>query len=261
MTASAAFFLVGILVGFTFGSDFYAQIPNRTEVIQIISGTATTCLVLFTALLWLSTDKLWKASDKSLRTTERAFVFPDGFTKQITVASDAAPLSEVALPQGSDPSLLVTRFAVHPRWKNSGSTPTVNMKIEIDWCGPGGSNEVGTYRSAPQNFFIGPKSSAKSDAVEMPSLSAVISSQNNPITAPGPELLIWGKATYQDIFGEEHWVEWCFKATPERHRKDRRLKVHFIQYGSYNRSDRDTQDSETPEAPSSPSCWFFRHFS
>jgi hypothetical protein len=73
----------------------------------------------------------------ALETTERAFVYLDGFNVELTTAVDGK-IDLAFLPEWyrSDPGLYITRFAVSPRWKNGGNTPTRNMTIQVNWRGP-----------------------------------------------------------------------------------------------------------------------------
>jgi hypothetical protein len=51
-----------------------------------------------------------------------------------------------------------------------------------------------------------------------------------------PACWIWGRADYEDIFGEPHFVEWCYQPRFDAH-DGKTLRVTFIQWVEYNRTD------------------------
>jgi hypothetical protein len=201
-------------------------------------------LVLFNGLLFGSTVFLWKANNRSakiaelaLTDLERAFVFIDGFTPQITTAVDL----------GTDPNdlperyrgrlhLYMHRFAVLPRWKNGGNTPTRNMKIQVAWRGPTGPIPPEyVYRGDPEPFFLGPLAIEHSLPVEMPPAARLVD-YGLHMEGHQPMCWIWGRADYDDIFGKPHFLEWCYQPSFDAH-DGKRLRVTFIQWGDYNRTD------------------------
>lgn len=202
-----------------------------------ITAFATIILTASTIGLWLSTDKLWRAGEETLKVSERAFVYVDDFAIELTTAADAKdPLQ--GLPAGTDPALYVTRFAVQPKWRNSGSTPVKAMFIRVDWGLMDNADvyvRFALYRQNETRFFLNPNSVAGSDFIEMPGLNALI--QNGAAGTVGhvPRMLIWGQGRYQDSFGDWHWTRWAYSVRPERHTGER-LRVHLIQYGAYNQS-------------------------
>lgn len=178
-------------------------------------------------------------AEKSLQTTARAFVYIDGFMNQITLLSDSNFSGEGQTRTGLPPELVITRFAVFPIWRNSGTSPTVNMTIKVGWCGPGTQIKIGDFDDdAERPLFIGPQSTTMSDPVIMTGITAIIEHSMNPI-GPAPQLLIWGRADYKDVFGKAHWSQWCFRAIPSRPVSSQRLEVHFIQANEYNQTDND----------------------
>ena len=200
-------------------------------------------LVIFNGLLFGSTVLLWNANNRSAKIAERtlvdlerAFVFIDGFNYELTTLADAGISEDVmeGLPPSTDRSLYVTRFAVQPRWKNSGNTPTREMKIQVDCILPGSVvTDDYRYKVSPDPFFIAPKAIEVSETLEMPGANALI--QNGMPFGLVPLMFIYGRATYDDIFGKCHCIEWCYRISFERH--DRKaLRAHFIQWGEYNRS-------------------------
>jgi hypothetical protein len=156
------------------------------------------------------------------------------------------------LPPGTDPTLFVTRFAVQPSWKNSGSTPTREMQIRVDFgIGlDGGLDHWGRYRFDEERFFIGPHSVAGSNFVEIQGLNELIQNGQAGIVGLDPPLmLIWGRARYEDVFGGWHWVRWCYRVRPDRHTGEL-LRVSFIQWTTYNQSgDGDYPGGDAEEFP------------
>src|SRR6202035_1762513 len=112
---------------------------------EVVTAVATVFIAWFTLTLKRSTDKLWTAGSEALGVTERAFVYIDGFNPEITTQAEVigiGPQTVIPVGPAGDPTLNVTRFAAQPRWKNSGSTPTKNLKIRADWS-LGGNRTVG----------------------------------------------------------------------------------------------------------------------
>jgi hypothetical protein len=195
-------------------------------------------LGLFTYRLWQSTDRLWLASRDDLETTNRAFVSIDGFEVELTTAADTKAVDVSGLPERyrSDPDLFITRFAVFPKWKNAGNTPTKNMVVRIGWRGPVGPTPPDyVYRAEPEPFFLAPRALELGGMVEMNGAAQLIDWSWMPIGLE-PTFFIWGRADYEDIFGKKHFVEWCRLLRFERH-DGKKLRASFLQWGEYNRSD------------------------
>lgn len=201
-------------------------------------GGFTFALVIATILLWLSTERLWKAGKEALEATERAFVFLDGFTPELTTGADLEGEHVDGIPEHYrfDPGLYISRFAVLPRWKNGGNTPTRKMTFQVNWRTPPIDIPPDyVYRRPAEPFFLAPKAAEASSVVDMPGVSILVDWSFRP-TGEEPLVLIWGRADYEDVFGRSHFVEWCYRLRFERH--DRKaMRAHFIQWGDHNRSD------------------------
>src|ERR1700689_1383165 len=66
------------------GTEFWPPFFGiRVKITDSLLAAFTLGLLVFTALLWGSTDNLWKAGKDALETTERAFVFLDGFNYEL----------------------------------------------------------------------------------------------------------------------------------------------------------------------------------
>jgi hypothetical protein len=187
-------------------------------------------------------EKQAKIAERSLTELQRAFVFIDGFNIELTTAldSDLTPTNYQWLPTRyqQDPGLYVSRFAAQPRWKNGGNTPTEQLTIQVHWraLAPPNPPPNYTYREAPRPFFLAPQAVEPSDYIEMPSVQGLIDWASNPVGVP-PVVLIWGRADYLDIFGNPHFVEWCYQLRFARPRRNDRMTADFIQWGDYNRTD------------------------
>lgn len=203
------------------------------------AAVAAFVIAVFTFTLWRSTEKLWEAGEAALKATERAFVFIDGFNVELTTAADAKSIDIDKLPKQywPHPDLYITRFAVFPRWKNSGNTPTRKMTIQVNWRGPPGPIPPDyVYRNDPDPFFLAPKAVDLSGIVEIPSASQLIDWEMYGRIGDEPMFFIWGRAVYEDIFGREHFVEWCRQLRFDRY-DGKTLRASFIQWREYNRTD------------------------
>lgn len=220
------------------------------EFTAVATTLATIFMATFTFFLYKSTNKLWKAGKDSLEQTSRAFVFLDGITYELTTAADINTALENLRGQYVEaPGLFITRFAVQPRWKNGGNTPTVNMTIRVRWQFV--AKDIPPdylYGNSPKPFFIPPQAIEPSTFLEITGAQRLIDYYRNPpeiipipddgtsIVIIDPKLLIWGRSDYEDIFGHAHFTEWCHEVRFERH-DGKKLRAGFTQWGDYNRSD------------------------
>ena len=210
---------------------------------ESITAASTVALAFLTLVLAVGTLFLWGAAREqarltreSLETTERAFVFLDGFNVELTTAADAEVVRTDHLPPlyKSYPGLYITRFAVQPRWKNGGNTPTKRMTIQIDWCGPPLTIPPAyEYRNSKQPFFLAPRAIEPSDFIQINAGQSIIDYEMYPHRGVAPIILIWGRADYEDIFGNPHHVRWCHQLRFERH-DGQKMRAGFIQWGNYN---------------------------
>jgi hypothetical protein len=220
-----------------------------------VGAVATIFIGLFTYTLYTATKRLWlttlrsgvkqscdmRASlahaERSLTAVERAYVFIDGFTPEITTAEDlGTPGNDLPQRYWHRKHLYMHRFAVLPRWKNGGNTPTRKMRIQVNWRGPEGPIPPEyVYRQEPQPFFLGPHAVEHSPPVEMP-LAARIVDYGVHRVGVEPQCWIWGRADYEDIFSAAHFVEWCYMLRFDAH-DGKKLRATLIQWGDYNRTD------------------------
>jgi hypothetical protein len=207
-----------------------------------IAAIATVILAIFTGRLWYATAGLreiaemqsgdLKASvavanrtadlaERNLTATERAFVHLK------TIVGD--PIR--------DPNQVLRIFTVVFEWENSGTTPTRDLAVNVNWTHqwgdlPGGFlypyNDAGRTR-----LFLGPKAISHGGQIDIPRdvIDAVRSGRER--------VFIWGRADYSDIFEgtRPHFTQFCF--TLEVRTIPGAERYGFSLYGNYNRSDED----------------------
>ena len=131
------------------------------EYRDAVTALATVFIALFTLTLWLATDKLWRSGQATFEAAERAFVFLDGFDTELSTGEDANGSSSLPKRYNEHPELYITRFAVLPRWKNGGNTPTKGMTVHVNWSGPGVTPDF-KYQGTPKysSWLLKPLSTA-----------------------------------------------------------------------------------------------------
>ncbi len=222
-----------------------------------VTAIATAVIALFTIALvlvsWLQSrliGKQIKLARDEFNTTARAFVFIESITPTISLYSDDPSHRENPLPQIHRPDLFVTYFALQAKWKNAGNTPTRKMKIRFNrrFFENGMPPDFDIASALPdlgeRNFFLGPHAVEGGEVITTnPTQVNALINQGMPIFDSDPSIFVFGRATYEDIFGEPHFVEWCYKVRLwSGAREDGlpgRLQATFIQYGPYNRTDHD----------------------
>ena len=212
-------------------------------------------------LIWQSVllRRQVKLAREEFSTTSRAFVFLEDIEPTISVYTDnpanSDPAkSEIEIPQRHK-DLFVTYFAWQPKWKNAGNTPTRNMRIRVaqQFFENGGMPPEFDFVAmlpSERNFFLGPHAIAGGEVITTNSHFAnmVI----NDGLGSDALILVFGRADYEDIFGDTHFVEWCYKVRlwrPAVENRLGRLRATFIQYGPYNRTDHGTQEHPNMEKP------------
>lgn len=201
-------------------------------------GSFTLALVFATIFLWKSTNALYEAGETALTVSERAYVYLDGFDFELTVASDAKEVDIRKLPEPyrDCPELYITRFAVFPRWKNSGSTPTKSMVVWTKWDGVNSPVILDfTTNFSGSLFFLGPHATNLGDIVEIPPARSLVD-WSMTLQGAAPQILIWGRGDYEDVFRKRHFVEWCYELRFSRPDTGR-MRPSFIQRGEYCRTD------------------------
>ena len=185
---------------------FAPAAPEKTADDRIADYTlaltiATGLMFIANVALAFLTFKLWQEAKKSAELTRnatvvdnRAFVFATGY----------APIWEI------DPTGNVA-FRFLPQWKNSGATPTRQLRLYA-WSHVTNAelpvNHDFTIEQVPQTLgFIGPHSEAGGLLVPPPPSFHPISLQDIIDVQGGTKFLyLWGSARYHD----------AFEGTPER---------------------------------------------
>ena len=197
-----------------------------------VTAVATVVMAVFTYYLM----KVSKAQS-------RAFVFIDGFNTELSVDADFPDDSSGRpLPPSTDRRLYVRRFAMQPRWKNAGNTPTKNMttKVKMEYFDEGlPANFPYGYDDSIRHCFLAPKATEPSEYIEVnPTRVNNVINNDMPILKGDPSIFMWGRADYKDAFNRSHFVEWCYRVRFDRP-PDGRLRASFTQWGQYNRTDQD----------------------
>jgi hypothetical protein len=169
--------------------------------------------------LWLAlrgVRKSTRAIERNMSTAQRAFLYIGAMAWS---------------PAG-------TNVKISPTWANSGTTPTLNLRISTNWKISHGelpADTVFTYTRPPERLFLGPGGRADVGAVLIPmrDIQAAIEER--------VQLYFWGRATYEDMFegSEPHFLEFCYRldvtgATPDK------ITLTFTHFGAHNRSDEDS---------------------
>lgn len=223
----------------SFGSKLLNDPPAFfTAVLAIITGG----LAFYTARLWTSTSSLVSRTEEIARRQERAFVHIDSIVFEIVTVDENSAFSRERIPEiyRDNHHLYMTRFAVRPIWRNSGKSPTRNMTVWVRH-GKSARHIPHDYANGPTvegRMFIAPQAAESSDVVAMLEARSLIDWTFEERDGAPPLVLIWGRADYEDVFGEKHFVEWCYRVrllAPDK----KMLRAEFIQYGDFNRTDED----------------------
>jgi hypothetical protein len=106
-----------------------------------------------------------------------------------------------------------------PKWENSGTTPTRKMRTHVNWkpftLDPPDSydfpdldsdgNPLKTTQQTEHPTFAGPKGVVAGYNLDIP-LTHVKAAADGKM-----KILVWGWATYDDVFGEPHRTEFCYE--------------------------------------------------
>jgi hypothetical protein len=178
------------------GTEFWPPFLGlRLKITDSLLAAFTFGLLIFTGLLWRSTDKLWIASEKQLVTIQRAFVFPREIDAQATFNRLTGEY---------------VRCRISKRWENSGTTPAVNVAMR---------ENVGVFAGdIPENFSF-------PDHPDNPTETIVLAPKGDILgrglfippndihsTMRGEtRLFIWGWVEYDDVFegSRRHRTEFC----------------------------------------------------
>ena len=215
------------LVKFNGDLAFYTLILAIVAFLQFVALVAQALLLGGTLK---ATTVAANVAKDALITTERAFVFLDDIDTEYSTQ-----------PRGSSSEF---RFlTLKPRWRNSGNTPTRNMRIRINWtpwAGDLADDFSYSYGALPVSMFLGPKATEWSTTINVPSNVATDAFNERS------RIFIWGRVDYEDIFDntEPHFTQWCYRlvfvfpggafGNP--------MRTQLVAFGNYNRSDEDTRE-------------------
>lgn len=198
-----------------------------------VTAAATVLIAFFTIVLALVsrrqsvlTRQSLKLAERALISTERAFVFVEDFDPDIVCGPRGG---------GSD-NLVMHHFAIRPRWRNNGNTPTKNMTVIVNWTAwpadlPNDFSYSYGENVQPSPMFLGPKATEWSDPIKIPAHVATDALKGKQT------IFIWGQVIYSDIFANtgSHYTRWCYKlvfprVTPQP-------VTQFVAFGPHNGSD------------------------
>lgn len=201
---------------------------------NVLTAASTAVIALFTVILSFVgytqarlIRKSTELAERAVISTERAFVFLEDFDPDFAV-----------MPRGGGGKKEVSFFKIKPRWRNSGKTPTRNMRIRINWTHWSGDNltGVGEYGDIqPTKMFLGPNAAEWSEALSIPGHVATMALNH------GEKINIWGRVDYEDIFdrSQPHFTEWCYQLHLTESGVG--LRTQFVAFSEYNRSDEDNR--------------------
>jgi hypothetical protein len=213
-------------------------------LVDTYSGAVTTIATVLMAAFTCALIYVSRGQTRIFKIQSRAFVFLDGFATELSTLADRPDDSNgIPLPPLTDKRLHVTRFAMQPRWKNAGNTPTKNMTLKVnreyfdEGLPPDFAYEYGD--SSIVHRFLASKATEPSEFIETnPTLVNNVINNGLPIVKGDPSIFIWGRADYKDAFDKSHFVEWCYRVRFDRP-PDGRLRASYTQWGKYNRTDQD----------------------
>lgn len=198
-------------------ADYTWWLSAFTLALVVVSAVQIGFLIRADKTARLSADAA-KASADALPKTERAFVFCQNIP-EMTI------LDERKIP---------TTFIYRPEWRNSGTTPTKRMTVRTNWAKHRGDlpNDFAyDYSGSPEVMFLGPQAVMFSNPVHI--------SADNLVAAAKDEtrIYIWGRVDYTDMFGADHYSQFCYRLRAETVPDNSYGMRHRTYYGPYNRTD------------------------
>lgn len=183
-----SYFLFSLLAKFRCTGDFIHV--NADSIVAVF----TIVLAIATIRLWISTNRLWEGAERASERQLRAYV--SAKVESIMLEADGKTLRAFV------------------KIKNRGQTPAFNVKIP---------SAVNILPAPPQSFLVAdelPFTDEQLDRMARFTLSKDGKTGNSPNsqipsidnvrkTADDQALYVFGLITYRDVFGEDHWVEFC----------------------------------------------------
>jgi hypothetical protein len=211
-TAELARFTAGLFMATIFlfiatgvlGYFAYRQSRDTKESIRIANRTAD-------------------LTERNLVATQRAFVH----------------LKAIVATPIRDPNGVLRALMISPEWENSGTTPTRDLSINVNWTpyavGDPPPGLVHSFGEPPIRLFLGPKAVSFSGSVSIPP------SEYENAKRGAARLFVWGRSEYSDVFEgtNPHFTQFCFQIDI-RSIPGASDWIGFVHFGDYNRSDEDT---------------------
>ena len=219
------------IAAFTLWLVIFTAVLGITSVLQygsLIRGEVTNAKSAKAA------ERAAKVAETALVTVQRAFVFIDSF----------------------DTGMIGNNLIIHPKWRNSGSTPTKFMTNYVNWKPfegepPSGYafpdlDEHGTIVTGKNRklakSFVGPNATTLAYALTIPTVTL------DAVREGHLRVFVWGWARYQDVFKASHITRFCNElkmlplpppAVPPATGQESKVgaAISFPLYGHYNCTD------------------------
>lgn len=196
----------------------------------VATAAATGVVAWFTVVLARSA----KEASNNYRAVERAFVFMQDLPEQMAYENEPITM-QVGHATMDGIAKVPVMFFYEPRWENSGTTPTRKMIVCTNWTHQAGdlAPDFAYEDGKPETMFLGPRSIMPSNVICIPPdvIRAAIADETR--------IYIWGRTEYEDIFGQSHWMRFCYRLHVEDIRAERFGWRHRTTYGRYNGTDQD----------------------
>jgi len=190
--------------------------------------------LIYTAIAARAAQDAAIIAERTLVADKRAFVFAEGFNS--------------FFESGPKKGEYVWRF--RPIWKNTGDTPTKNLRLHFD----------GELRSTPLpigfNFdvasippgtgLLGPNSGSMGGVWPYPGMTPLSISDVEDIIAGRRFLYIWGWVRYLDVFpdSKEHVTRFCWQMVATGDPRKFKPEAQTVQWGNLHHHEGNCADDE-----------------
>jgi len=182
---------------------------------------ATVIIAIFRAGVW----RIAQQQTSDARAVQRAFVFPVG-AKIITTGPKLVGKAEEVIA-GAPSGIKIADALLEVQFENNGDTPARELRITGNSCLRDGylpddfsypiKKDASVMVAPPKSHWgIRILTDAKKVAQFLPPASADV-----PMPIPKKLLFVWGIATYDDVFGDSHVSQFCY-----------RYNGYFVEHGS-----------------------------
>lgn len=176
----------------------------------LFAGTAG--LAIFTYRLWKTTRDL--ATDAKNSSSEQIELARDTAQRQLRAFVYASGIEEFPEFYANNPTLI--HWRVRPVWKNSGSTPTRNLRLfsdcEITTSPLPPGFDFNQLRHRPGTGLLGPNYSSMGGLAPDPRKPAISPQDILDVQQGRKFIYVWGWARYRTVFpkSEEHITRFCW---------------------------------------------------